>query len=127
MTTEEQAAAKFMRDMVNSVGRKDDGGKPNWTLMPWEQLAEVQKVLDHGAKKYGDWNWIQVENPQVRYLAALFRHLIAYTLGHDNDEDSGHPHLAHAVCCALFLMHFDMHPNDGQCCNEKGCLECQKP
>lgn len=92
---------------MNQPGQKHDEGKPNWSLMPWRTLAEVQRVLDHGAKKYGEWNWQQVERPHVRYLSAMFRHVIAYARGEECDPESGCHHLAHAVCCALFLMHFD--------------------
>jgi hypothetical protein len=124
MPTENEAAQRFLKDVAESIGRKDDAGKPDWTLMPWEELCKVQAVLDLGAKRYGAWNWQMVKNPDVRYLAALFRHVIAYTLGQDEDEESKQHHLAHAVCCCLFLMHFDSNVKP---CNEEGCAECQKP
>jgi hypothetical protein len=89
------------------AGKKDDAGKPDWTLMPWVELAQVQDVLDHGARKYGRENWKEVSNPKARYLAALIRHFVSYASGDTSDDDSGLPHMAHVVCCALFLMHFD--------------------
>ncbi len=93
--------------MESQTGTKHDQGKPDWNLMPWRSLAEVQAVLDYGAKKYGEWNWQAVEKPRTRYLAAMFRHIIAYARGEECDAESGYHHLAHAVCCALFILHFD--------------------
>lgn len=90
-----------------SEGRKDDAGKADWFLMPWGALTEVQKVLDHGAKKYGAFNWVHVPRPHWRYLSALFRHVVAYICGQTNDPETGLHHLAHATCCCLFLIHFD--------------------
>lgn len=90
-----------------STGRKDDQGKPDWNLMPWRQLTQVQDVLDYGAAKYGPENWKEVSNPKTRYRAALVRHVVAYMCGELDDDESGLHHLAHAICCALFLLHFE--------------------
>jgi hypothetical protein len=87
------------------TGRKYDRGKRDWTLMPWSALEWVVKVLEHGEQKYERDNWQQVDNGRQRYLAAAFRHLIAHTKGERLDEESGLPHLAHACCCLLFLLH----------------------
>jgi len=40
-------------------------------------------------------------------LSAAMRHLIARIKGQQVDEESGLPHLAHCVCCLLFLLWFD--------------------
>jgi len=89
-------------------GRKNDSGKPDWTLMPWSALTEVQRVMDYGAKKYDKNNWMYVKRPRPRYLAAMFRHVVAYAKGEQLDPESGLHHLAHAVCCALFIIHFEL-------------------
>ena len=86
-------------------GRKDDQDKVRWDLMPWGPLNEVAKVMTHGAKKYSDDNWKKVA-PR-KYIAASMRHFIDWVLGETNDPESGLHHLAHAVCCLLFLMWFD--------------------
>jgi len=102
-----------MIDMRESEGRKDDSSKANWCLMPWHSLQEVQRVMDYGAKKYAENNWMYVKRPRFRYLAALFRHVIAYANGEQLDAESGLHHLAHAVCCCLFIIHFEA-DNDAQ-------------
>lgn len=89
-------------------GRKDDAEKPRWDLLPIRATAEVVDVLTSGAAKYGDNNWQHIDLYQARYLAAAYRHLAAYRLGELNDDDTDKHHLAHAVCCLLFLIAFDL-------------------
>lgn len=86
------------------VGMKHDSGKLDYTLVPWDGLEDVIKVLEFGAQKYSRDNWRKVENAEARYLAAAFRHLVAHNFGEVNDPESGLPHLAHAGCCILFML-----------------------
>ena len=37
---------------------KHDSGKPDWSLVPFESLEGMVKVLEFGAQKYAGWNWI---------------------------------------------------------------------
>jgi hypothetical protein len=85
-------------------GRKYDTGKPDYTLLPWDAVEEVVRVLDFGAKKYARDNWKHVDNAETRYLAAAFRHLAAYARGERCDPETSISHLAHAACCVLFLL-----------------------
>ena len=86
-------------------GVKNDVGKVRWDLMPWSELEQVAKVMTHGSKKYTDDNWKKVE-PR-RYVAAALRHFIDWVKGEAYDKDSGQHHLAHAICCLLFLIYFE--------------------
>lgn len=88
----------------SSIGRKDDADKTDWSLMPWKELEDVANVLTYGAKKYAPDNWKHVENHRDRYFSAAMRHVLARRAGELADPESGLPHLAHAVCCLLFLM-----------------------
>jgi len=90
------------------TGRKDDQGKPRPSLLPPCALAEVIDVLTFGANKYGADNWRNVE--ASRYLDALMRHVEAYRRLEHADPETGRSHLAHAVCCALFLIELDRDP-----------------
>lgn len=91
--------------IVNKTsGMKFDGGKRDFTLLPWAAVEEIVKVLEFGARKYERDNWKKVEDAQHRYTKAAFRHLIAYNNREINDPESGLPHLAHLGCCILFLL-----------------------
>lgn len=85
-----------------SEGKKHDSGKPRWSLLPWDVLEWVVKVLTFGATKYEDNNWQRVENAKDRYESALHRHLCAHKRGEWLDQESNLPHLAHAMCCLIF-------------------------
>lgn len=88
-------------------GMKYDKDKPRWDLLPFKGLAGVVDVLTHGAKKYTPENWRKVEGWEWRYLGAALRHLSAWKGGEKIDPESGLPHLAHAVCCLLFMLELD--------------------
>ena len=88
---------------TNEPGRKDDLGKPRWSLVPFRELSEVLSVLEYGASKYGANNWANVTEPRDRYFNAAMRHLLAWWSGEKADPESGRSHLAHAICCLLFL------------------------
>jgi hypothetical protein len=87
-------------------GRKDDGGKSDLALVPFDALLEVGHVLGFGARKYQDRsdNWSRVAGGRDRYTSALLRHVAAWRLGERNDPETGRHHLAHAVCCGMFLL-----------------------
>jgi len=90
------------------IGQKFDSGKLDYTLLPWDSLTEVVKVLEAGAKKYSRDNWQKVPNGKARYLAAAFRHLVAYaTHPKQKDPETGLSHLGHCCCCLLFILWFD--------------------
>jgi hypothetical protein len=94
------------------IGTKHDGGKIDWTLLPWGPLEEVAKVMEFGRKKYDRDNWQKVKPLKERYLAALLRHVIQYVTGETRDAESGLHHLAHATCCCLFIIWGDYHGED---------------
>jgi hypothetical protein len=90
------------------AGIKHDHMKRDFTLLPWDSVEEIVKVLEFGAAKYARDNWKNVEAD--RYVKAAFRHLVAYSQGEQNDKESGMPHLAHLGCCVLFLLSLEKEP-----------------
>lgn len=91
----------------NSTGGvKFDQDKPRWSLLPQGVIAAVVRVLTFGAKKYSPDNWKKIE--PVRYEDAAMRHFDAWRNGEKRDPETGESHLAHAVCCLLFLLWFDL-------------------
>ena len=87
----------------SSGGTKADSGKVRWELLPGDALAEVAKVMAFGATKYGERNWEQGMR-WSRLFGALMRHSWSWMKGEELDEETGLSHLAHAACCALFLL-----------------------
>lgn len=92
---------------AKDVGRKFDGGKPRWCLLPFKQVEQVVMVLTDGAVKYADDNWKNVRSMRTRYFSAAMRHITAWWEGERCDPETGRSHLAHAICCILFLMWAD--------------------
>ena len=88
-------------------GRKFDGNKLEYGLLPPKALEAVVDVLTFGAQKYARDNWKHVDDAKRRYFDALQRHLWAWKMGEKLDPESGKPHLAHAMCCLMFLHEHD--------------------
>lgn len=91
-----------------ATGVKHDQAKPRWDLLPIRETEEVVHVLTLGAVKYADDNWKKVDNARNRYFAALMRHVTAWWTGETFDPETKRHHLAHAICCCMFLMWFDL-------------------
>lgn len=87
-----------------NTGRKDDTGKHRFSLIPLSALQEVIAVLEYGAQKYGADNWKKVPDFDDRYFNAAMRHLIEHRRGTLIDPETDRAHLAHAICCLLFLL-----------------------
>ena len=89
-------------------GKKYDTGKLRWSLLPIKPVEEIVKVLMFGANKYGDNNWQGLEGAKERYYDAMLRHIMAWKEGEVSDSESNLSHLAHAGCCLLFLLWFEI-------------------
>lgn len=92
---------------VDNKGHKDDAGKLPWHLFAWDAAREIVKVLDFGQKKYAARNWERGMDWD-RPFAALMRHMTAWWEGERNDPETGLPHLAHAGCCIMFLLAYEI-------------------
>lgn len=90
------------------LGRKFDSEKLRFSLIPVEVLQEVIEVLEFGAKKYAPDNWKFVMGAEQRYLDATFRHLFLDRNHELRDKETKKLHVAHAICCLLFLGWFDL-------------------
>jgi hypothetical protein len=88
-------------------GCKDDQDKTRWDLLPPDALEEIAKVLTFGANKYNDRNW-EKGMKWHRPFGALMRHMWAWWRGAGPDEETGLSHLAHAGCCLLFLLSYEL-------------------
>ncbi|CAB4167992.1 hypothetical protein UFOVP1666_122 [uncultured Caudovirales phage] len=93
-------------------GRKFDGDKLQYGLLPVSSLKDVVKVLTFGAKKYEKDNWKYVPDGKSRYFDAAQRHLWAYKEGELNDPETGISHIAHAICCLMFINDLDLNDKE---------------
>lgn len=87
-----------------NVTTKNDTGKWRFSLIPFNALRRVIAVLEFGATKYAPDNWKTVPDARRRYFDASIRHITAWWSGEISDDESGQHHLAHAICCLLFLL-----------------------
>lgn len=84
---------------------KDTAGKPRLSLalQMRQALIALTDIREFGLQKYPDAeNYKKV--PEDMWLDALVRHLVAYIHGEELDEESGKPHLAHALCNLVYLI-----------------------
>lgn len=89
-------------------GRKFDGGKLEYGLLPPYALKATVDVLTLGAQKYERDNWKKVPDSKRRYFDAMQRHIWAWKEGNILDPETGRHHLAHAMCCLMFLYEHDI-------------------
>lgn len=94
------------------VGVKHDTSKPQFSLLPMQELVGVVRVLEYGAKKYVRGDWKFVPDGAMRYFDAGMRHLAELTDPtkvedlRKVDEESGLPAIDHAICSLIMARHF---------------------
>lgn len=81
---------------------RENEGKPRWGLVPQSALLPLVRVLEHGAQRYGAWNFTKGLSI-TEICESLKRHLDAFMEGQDTDSDSGLHHVGHIQANALFL------------------------
>ena len=86
-------------------GVKFDKGKRRVDLVPTEAINALADILTAGAVKYGEHNWRHGMDWSRVYGAAQ-RHLLAFWGGDDIDDESGMPHLWHALTNIAFLVSY---------------------
>ena len=86
-------------------GVKFDQGKRRVDLVPTEAINALADILTAGAVKYGEHNWRHGMDWSRVYGAAQ-RHMLAFWGGDDIDEESGMPHLWHALTNMAFLVSY---------------------
>lgn len=89
---------------MENKAKRYNQGKLKWSLVDFESLEEMVKVLEFGAEKYGDDNW--KKGLTTKSIAeSMLRHLFSFLAGEDKDEESNCSHIAHLQCNAMFMMY----------------------
>ena len=110
MATDTKAKIDAIKASQNATtgGRKFDGNKLQYGLLPPLALKATVEILTFGAEKYEPDNWKNVPDSKRRYFDAMQRHLWAWKEGEQDDPETGKNHLAHAMCCLMFLYEHDV-------------------
>ena len=98
--------AKFQQKRDMGLGIKFDQNKTEYHYLSPIALEKLCQVLTFGAKKYEAHNW-RKGFKWSRLISACFRHLYAWMSGETYDKETGLSHLAHAMCCIMFLLEFE--------------------
>lgn len=77
-------------------------GKPQWSLVDFDALEDMVRVLEYGCNKYAAHNWRKGLSINQIY-ESMMRHLISFINGENDCPESGLPHVGHICCNAMFL------------------------
>lgn len=73
-------------------------------LLPPAGNEAMARALEHGAKRYGERNWVQTQVCLTTYISAMRRHIDCLLDGENLDLDSGVHHLGHVMAgCGIVL------------------------
>lgn len=88
--------------MSENKALRYNSGKTEWTLVDFDALEPMVKVLMFGAQKYAPHNW-KKGLTYTTLIDCSLRHLLAIAKGEDIDPESGESHIGHLMCNAMFL------------------------
>ena len=107
-------------DVVGDVGVKDSVGKTTVRLVPYAALKAIAGVRDFGNKKYRDpAKWYEFDDKQDEFIEAAMRHIakhhdaVLYKNRSVNDDESGLPHLDHAITSLALAIALRDKPKEG--------------
>ena len=94
----------YDRDPSDKALRYNDG-KPEWTLVDFDSLESMVRVLEFGAKKYARENWKKPMDKK-KILDSLMRHLVRLMADEELDSESKLPHIGHILAnCMMYSYH----------------------
>lgn len=83
-------------------GDRFNDGKLKWSLVDFESLEGMVKVLENGCRKYAKNNW-KKGMPVSEVAESMMRHTFALLKGELKDKESGLDHISHIQCNAMFI------------------------
>lgn len=87
---------------MSNEGQRFNDGKLRWSLVDFDSLKPMVRVLEFGSQKYSDHNWKKgLKTTEI--CESMLRHITAYLNGEDMDPESNLPHIGHIMCNAKFL------------------------
>lgn len=88
-------------------------GKPKWSLVHFESLVPMIRVLEFGVTKYAPFNWQKPMN-KIEILESMQRHLASLFDGETHDKESGIDHMGHIMCNAMFYNYHNKKEQDNE-------------
>lgn len=104
--------------MNKERGSRFNQGKLRWSLVHFKSLEPLVRVLEFGAKKYGDYNW-QKGLDRKEILESMMRHMTDLMDGNEYDEESKIHHIGHILCNGMFYMFFKNKEDEENLNNKK--------
>jgi hypothetical protein len=98
----EEALKENAKQEASQQALRYNQGKLQWSLVDYDSLEGLVRVLEAGAKKYSRNNW-KKGMPVTQVTESLMRHLFAFLRGEDVDPESGCRHISHVMCNTMFL------------------------
>ena len=98
---------EILMDIMYALQRWQEGeDEPLSVVLAYHDLDGACRVLEYGADKYAVNNWMKGMAWSVPLGCAL-RHLQAVIKGEHLDNESGLPHIDHALCNIIMLDYFE--------------------
>ena len=79
-------------------------GKPQWSLVDFDSLIPLVRVLESGKAKYELDNW-KKNMPLDEIMNSAMRHITALSDGELLDKESGLEHAGHAMANLMFYIY----------------------
>lgn len=90
---------------MNNALRYNEG-KPQWSLVDFDSIEPLVRVLEYGCIKYARDNWKKGLNKD-QILDSMMRHLVRLMNGELQDIESGCPHIGHIMANAMFFYYME--------------------
>lgn len=104
---------RYMDNRVNLKGIRLNEGKPKWSLVDFESLEPLVRVLEFGLQKYGHDNWKKgLDKKEI--LESAMRHLIALISDEPLDKETKLAHEGHVMSNMMFYSYFNKKDIDGE-------------
>lgn len=89
--------------IIEECKRYNDN-KAKWSLIDFNSMTFLVKVMEMGIGKYGYNNWKKGRSFTETW-ESLFRHVMTWKETEDLDKESGINHIGHAMANLMFLAH----------------------
>lgn len=87
-------------------------GKLQYSLLDFESIDELVRVMMVGSKKHGAFSYKKFD--KHLFVDALMRHCTSYLKGEEMDQEDNLSHMAHAMANCMIIMYHDRVKKNGK-------------